>query len=203
MASQKTFTRKSRKNSKTHVKTRKNHKGHSRKSSSNAHFRGTGHKKSSRKVGRTRKGGWGFGNNTTDMNTLIQNNSMGRFVVKGDAIILQYKYKQGSENDYYYKTNFRGQKCEALSYSKAKECSNYKNIYRHQYAKVIAYDRGDNDSNNFLKVYFPEDKFTMYPNTITVNLTDFIMVPVQRTDEEKRMILQKDINANLLAPKKV
>ena len=117
--------------------------------------------------------------------------------------------------------------CNQLSSPSNKECMIMHTLYHNKASQVYAYDRGSNF--NSLKVYLPDNKnYRVYPDTATISAYDFDIIPIRevtdskkvtgptltipdingtpklvevivRNDEEKRQILKKNINANLMS----
>lgn len=117
--------------------------------------------------------------------------------------------------------------CNKLSSPSNKECIIMHTLYHNKASQVYAYDRGENFKS--LKVYLPENKnYRVYPDTATISAYDFDIIPIRevtdskkvtgptltipdingnpklvevivRNDDEKRQILKKNINANLMS----
>uniref|UniRef100_A0A6C0BVG6 Uncharacterized protein n=1 Tax=viral metagenome TaxID=1070528 RepID=A0A6C0BVG6_9ZZZZ len=160
----------------------------------------------------------------SDIENNIEKNIEEPFIVKGDKLLL-IKIKTedlifdpndtspnriSNRRDLHDK--YRKSDCKKLSYPSNKECEITRKLYDYKAAYALAYDR-DNGYNS-LKVYLPEDQnYRAYPDTAIISAEDFNIYPIReftqdgkfsilkRTDEEKREILKKNINANLMRRK--
>ena len=172
-------------------------------------------------------------NSTTNSNTDYENNirinMKEPFILKDDMVILEKRIIQNTRDSPNRKNKYNKYAyldsplaCNKLpSSSSKKECLTFKTkLYNHNFTEAYAYDRGEDWNNNSLKVYLPEDKnYKVYPDTVTVSAFDFSIYPIRyvtgpdgkltgverliRSDEEKRKILEKNINANLMSIQKV
>lgn len=168
-------------------------------------------------------------NSNTDYENNIRINMKDPFILKHDMVILGKKKIQNTKDDPNRKKKYNKYAdidsplaCNKLSSSSSKkECSTFKTkLYNNNFTEAYAYNRGEDWNNNSLKVYLPEDKkYKVFPDTVTVSAFDFEIYPIKyltspdgklisverliRSDEEKRKILEKNINANLMSIQKV
>jgi len=133
--------------------------------------------------------------------------------------------KRLSQYNKYHKYDLHD--CNKLSSPSNKECIIMHTLYHNKASQVYAYDRGEDFKS--LKVYLPENKnYRVYPDTATISAYDFDIIPIRevtdstkvtgrtltipdingnpklvevivRNDDEKRQILKKNINANLMS----
>jgi len=160
----------------------------------------------------------------SDIENNIENNIKEPFIVKGDKLLLvkkkiTYDPKDNDPNKVSNRLNlhnkYRKSDCKKLSYPSNKECEITKKLYYYKAAYALAYD---GDGYNSLKVYLPEDQnYRAYPDTAIISAEDFNIYPIkeftkeftedgtfpilERTYKEKREILKKNINANLMRRK--
>lgn len=157
----------------------------------------------------------------SDIENNIEKNIKEPFIVKGDKLLLIkkkiiYDPKDTDPNKVSNRLNlhnkYRKSDCKKLSYPSNKECEITKQLYGYEAAYALAYDR--ENGYNSLKVYLPKDQnYRAYPDTATISAEDFYINQIReftqdgkfsilkRTDEEKREILKKNINANLMRRK--
>jgi hypothetical protein len=222
------FSKKVKRNIRKNIKTRKYY--NKRRSYKNKRY---GNK--------TKKGGWGFSlssnssdsgnttnssNSNTDYENNIRTNMKEPFILKDDMVILEKRIIKNTKDDpdrkkrYNKYADMNEYDCNKLSSSSKKECLIFQTqLYKYKFTEAYAYDRGEDENNNYLKVYLPEDKvYKLYPYNVTATAFDFKIYPVKyvtgpdgkksieyliRSDQEKRKILEKNINANLMSIQKV